>query len=236
MSDSIAQLPVKAGRLAWRALSYQLAPLMGQRSRFGIHPGYTHRPTVSYFDDTENTDNWQLEVYECARDVMRRESLATVNDVGCGSGYKLVHLLSEFETTGIDLPDTIGEVARRYPDRNWIAGSFEEIDVPPADLVICSDVIEHVADPDALMRFIVRSSNSRVVLSTPDRDLVYGWRNRHRFGPPENPAHVREWNMAEFAGFVSRYLEVEKHFISNREQATQCIVGRKPVSPSATAV
>ena len=226
MPGSIAELPLKAARLARRTLEYRLAPVLGSSSRFAIHPGYQHRPNIAYFDDTENTDNWQREVYERARRLMVAESLTTIYDVGCGSGFKLVQLLGEFDTTGIDLPQTIETVRQRYPDRKWIAGSFEELQLSPADVVICSDVIEHVADPDALMRFICRSSRKWVVLSTPDRDLVYGWRNTHRYGPPENLAHVREWSTPEFGRFVSQYIDIDEHFISNREQATQCVVGR----------
>lgn len=107
-----------------------------------------------------------------------------------------------------------------------MGASFEEVELPKADLVVCADVIEHVADPDALMRFIARVAKDRVVISTPDRDLVYAGRTRYRFGPPANPAHVREWNMDEFNRYVARFLQVEKHVISNREQATQMIVGR----------
>ena len=226
MTGSLLQLPRKAARLALKQASYSIAPALGSPSRFAIHAGYRHRDHIAYFDDTENSDNWQREVYETARDLAREEGLKSVYDVGCGSGYKLVHMLGEFDTTGIDLPETIELVRARFPERKWLAGSFDALDLPPADLVICSDVIEHVEDPDALMRFILGSTKKWAVLSTPDRDLVYGWRNGHRFGPPENPSHVREWTVPEFATYVGRFLRIERHFISNRGQATQCIVGQ----------
>lgn len=225
MVHSITAMPMRAARLARRTFEYGLASVFGGPSKYAIHPGYDHRAEPSYFDDTDNTDNWQREVYERARDLMTSEGLRTVYDVGCGSGFKLVQLLGNFDTTGIDLSPTIEIVRSRYADRKWIAGSFQELDLPPADLVICSDVIEHVANPDALMHFLGRSTLGWVVLSTPDRNLVYGWRNRHRFGPPENPAHVREWTMAEFGHYVSQFINIDEHYISNRDQATQCVVG-----------
>ncbi len=226
--NSLVQLPSKALRLAWRQLAFEAAPLAGGKRAYAIHPGYVHRNRAEYFDDTENSDEWQREVYEVARDLMRERGWRTVNDVGCGSGFKLVHILGEFETTGIDLPETIARVRRRYPDRCWLEGSFDALDVPAADLVICSDVIEHVEDPDALMQFLARCTRDYAIISTPDRDLVYGWRNGHRFGPPENPCHLREWNMREFADYVRRFFKIERHFISNKQDATQCIVARVP--------
>lgn len=211
-------------RLALRLLNFHGAPALGRPSQYDIHPGYRHRPEVAYYDDTENTDGWQREVYEAARELMLEHDLSTVADVGCGSAYKLVHILGEFETTGIDLPETIDFVRKKYPDRNWISGSFDDVDIPPADVVVCADVVEHVADPDALMRYLQRLTKGFLVLSTPDRHLVHGRRNLHRYGPPENPAHVREWSFDELAKYVSRFFKIERHFISNRPQATQCIV------------
>lgn len=215
-----------AARACAGAIRMRAARLLGAKSHYGLPPGYRHRSAISYFDDLENEDDWQREVYEAARDIMRQEGLRTVCDVGCGSGYKLVHLLGEFDTLGIDLPETIETVRRTYPQRRWVAGSFERVELPRADLVICADVIEHVADPDALMRFLTGIAKHYVVLSTPDRDLVYDWRSPNRFGPPANRAHVREWTMAEFNRYVGRFLAIERHEISNRGQGTQMIVGR----------
>jgi SAM-dependent methyltransferase len=213
-----------------RALMFHLAPLLGRKSKYEIAPGYKHRATVSYFDDTENTDEWQREVYHAARRIMIENRLTTVCDVGCGGGYKLVHILGKFETTGIDLQETIGRVRLRYPDRRWLAGSFDELDPPQADLVVCADVIEHVSDPDALMRFLIGGNPKWIVISTPERERVYSGRSKHRFGPPGNRAHIREWNFDEFGRYISRFLIVERQEITNEEQATQMIVGRLPQS------
>ena len=208
------------------SLRFHLAPLLGRKSLYGIAPGYRHRSDVRYFDDTGNADEWQREVYLTARSIMRENGLKTVCDVGCGSGYKLVHILGEFETTGIDLPETISWVRKRYPERRWSSGSYDSLQPIKADLLICADVIEHVADPDALMRFLASSGAQWIIISTPERDRVYGGKGLCRFGPPGNLAHVREWTMQELHAYACRFFDVERHEISNREQATQMIVGR----------
>lgn len=218
-----------------RALKFHSAPLLGRKKRYAIAAGYRHRTDPVYFDDLENADEWQREVYLAARDLMRDKKLRTVCDVGCGSGYKLVNILGEFETLGVDLPETIDRVRAKYPDRQWLGGSFDQLRIPEHDLVICADVVEHVADPRALIEFIVSIAARWVIVSTPDRALVYSRKDAARFGPPGNEAHLREWTMREFREFVDSFVEVERHEITNREQATQMVVGR-PIRRSAGGI
>ena len=57
--------------------------------------------------------------------------------------------------------------------------------------------------------------------------LMYAERELPRFGPPDNPSHLREWTLAEFNRTVAgRYLAIERHELSNRIQGTQLIIAR----------
>jgi hypothetical protein len=109
-----------------------------------------------------------------------------------------------------------------------ISGSYNNLTIPKADLVICADVIKHVDDPDALIGFLVKRARYWIVVSTPDRDLMYGYRliNKHYHGPPKNPSHIREWTMPEFGCYVREFVKIERHAISNRHQGAQMIVAR----------
>ena len=159
---------------------------------------------------------------------MRANQFRSIYDVGCGSAYKLLHTLGEYDTTGIDVPETLNVLKARYPGRKWLSASFDDTGLPKADLVICSDVIEHVEDPDALMRFVVNCAKEWVVISTPDRNLVYRYRllNKFYYGPPGNPTHIREWTMPEFRRYIERFANIERHEITNRVQATQMVIAR----------
>jgi SAM-dependent methyltransferase len=202
--------------------------LSGDTGLYEIAPGYLAAQSGEYFDDTNLTDEYQKEVYEAAKQVMSVNRLSTVYDIGCGSAYKLMTILGEYDTTGFDLPQTLAFVKERYPDRKWLSASFDDRSLPRSDLVICSDVIEHVDDPDALMRFLVNCAKGWVVISTPDRDLCYSyrWINNSYYGPPRNLCHIREWTMPEFRRYIGRFLGIERHEITNRTQGTQMIVAR----------
>ena len=70
-----------------------------------------------------------------------------------------------------------------------------------------------------LLESICALNPKKIVLSTPDRDLLF-----NHNGPPKNPAHVREWSYKEFRQYISQYFEIEDHFISNKNQCTQVII------------
>lgn len=189
---------------------------------YSIKEGYNHRTEYNYFNDLNLTDGWQKEVYQKAEQIYRDNNLTSVADVGCGSAFKLLKHFKDDPIVGYDVEPTLSELKKRYPDYTWKESNFNGRP-KQADLVICSDVIEHVLEPDKLLKYLIKFKPKYIVLSTPDRYLVYGGDHN---GPPRNGTHIREWNFSEFSNFISEYLDIEEHFVSNRNQSTQCIVSR----------
>ena len=184
-----------------------------------IKQDYVHRENNNYFDDTSFKDEWQKEVYEFARTIADQHKFKNVLDIGTGSGFKLLKYFQDLDTLGVDVTKTVDWLKATYPDRIW---TDQFIPVPDFDLVISSDVIEHIPDPDTLLDLIEKCNPKLIVLSTPDRDLFKLGHN----GPPVNRSHVREWTMPEFNQYISSKFEVLDHFISNKEQATQVILAK----------
>lgn len=187
-----------------------------------IREDYISRLHNKYFDDTSNTDGWQKEVYEFAKKVCLENNYSKIIDIGTGSGFKLLKHFSDMDTIGIDLPQTVEWLREKYPERKWI-DKFDPI--LGYDLVISSDVIEHIPDPDILLDLIEACKPKLIVLSTPDRDLVKPGKNGI-LGPPKNRAHVREWSMTEFYNYINSRFDVLDHFISNKKQGTQTLLAR----------
>ena len=88
------------------------------------------------------------------------------------------------------------------------------------DIIIASDVIEHIADPDELLDLIEKSEPKLIVLSTPDRNLL----QKGHDGPPRNTAHFREWSFDEFRQYIESRFNIIEHFVTNEKQGTQTIV------------
>jgi hypothetical protein len=201
--------------------SFEQHFITGSNENYCIHDGYCPREAPQSFDDTSNEGQWQLEVYKFAREVCDKYGLKVICDLGCGSGYKLVTHFKEFTTIGIELPAICDFLRKKWPDRCWIDADHEVVPSQPVDLIIASDVIEHVLNPDELLIYIEKLCPRYIVLSTPDRNLL---RAGTHDGPPKNPAHVREWSFVEFHAYIARWFHIENHFISCAAQGTQCLL------------
>jgi len=158
--------------------------------------------------------------------VMIKNSLSVVIDFGCGSGFKLITYLGCYNTIGYEVESNILSLNNKYPSRNWKKSDFSECLVQ-SDVIICSDVIEHMINPDDLMNYFCKQKFEYLILSTPERDLVYAKTDPENYGPPRNKAHQREWNKQEFYRYVSKYFNIVEHKITNIEQSTQMVVCKK---------
>lgn len=151
----------------------------------------------------------QYRVYENAAKIIKKNNLKSVLDIGCGVGAKLkllIYPLTE-DITGIDEKATIKWCKQYYFWGKWYVDNLENPKLKlnrKYDLIICSDVIEHLLHPERLLEMIKKCSHSKtiIILSTPDRDAIYGCKH---MGAPRNLYHYQEWNRKE----LRQYMEHE---------------------------
>jgi SAM-dependent methyltransferase len=128
-----------------------------------------------------------------------------VLDYGCGDGALLGMLHRRAGSRGYDLhgfdPNALGaELAVAALEANGVRatihGSLAAIPDAHFDRVVCTEVIEHASEPEALLRDIARvlKPGGRLVVTTPIR-LTEN---------PEDPNHVREWFPVEFVHMFDR--------------------------------
>ncbi len=132
---------------------------------------------------------------------------ARVLEVGCGQGWLLrdiADVLPDVQLTGIDIrPDTIEFARSLVPDadlRVVDAGALPFAD-DEFDLVVCSEVLEHVDDPAAVLLEIDRVGRGRSVISVPDEPLF--WianlvRGKHLRTFGNCPGHIHHWSRRGF--------------------------------------
>ena len=179
---------------------------MRSSDTYFIKTGYIPRSETSYFEDSINCDSGiihQPDVYTFAAYLGQKFGCTHILDIGCGRGLKLSQLHPEFKLVGVDFGENIEFCRKNYPfgewqERNLESPHFELLPthILKSTLIVCSDVIEHLANPSGLLQTLENCLEHAplAILLTPERDLVRGVSD---FGPPVNPTHVREWNQQE---------------------------------------
>jgi SAM-dependent methyltransferase len=192
-----------------------------------IKKGYINNPVKS-FDVAPDDNYWtpnrlktseslQFHVYEHAYTMFKKTKASSVLDIGCGPALKMKNFFLK-ETAGTDVvlmdqPSVKKLVNGIFPEATFFSVNLEDenFDVGKKfDLIICSDVIEHLSNPDCLLKIIKThlSKTGIAVISTPDRDMRRGKANLRS----PNPDHVREWNYQEFAAYLANHnFEILQH-------------------------
>lgn len=171
---------------------------------YGLSDTYCARLQPQYFNDVlADALLWQADVYRLAARLARQVGAKRLVDIGCGRGGKLASYAREFDITGLDYGANIA-ACQQYPQGHWLDVDLDRMSVEASvfagAVVICADVIEHLAAPDALIQTLQNASQAAayVLVSTPDRERLD---QQTPNGPPQNRAHVREWTNAELTAW-----------------------------------
>ena len=187
--------------------------------------GYVTNQAVSfdqkdacYWDEARanNSLAYQVDVYDWALRLIKEKGLRSIADVGCGNAAKLAVLhraVPKVDTWGLDQPNAIELCRRHYDFGSWFPINLDQPGQLPEikfDLIVSSDVIEHLENPDVLLEAIrcMSHRDTLVLLSTPERIRLRGVACQHS----PNAYHVREWSKQEFASYLhSRHYEILDH-------------------------
>lgn len=119
--------------------------------------------------------------------LLQRLPITSVLDIGCGDGtlYSLVHW-GQVQYTGIDIvPEVVTRLSHQYGGLNthFFHGDVLAMQVvPPADLLIAKDVLQHWTDEE-ILRFLPIMDRYRFALITNDiyaKCGQYKWHARWR--------------------------------------------------------
>jgi len=201
-------------------------------NNYCIKEDYISRNEYHQNVQIESGDKFQDEVYSYARQILDKHKYNKVLDIGCGSSFKLMKYFRDKLFTGLDLEPNLTWLKETYPYFDYRLSDFNDPPKDDFDLVICSDVIEHVLDPDQMMEFFNNINFKHLVLSTPERNIIQhvqkqmGW-DVEENGPPANICHVREWSRSEFAEYVSHIFNIEDHFVTPIQVECQVVLATK---------
>ena len=142
---------------------------------------------------------------------IRPLQINSVLDVGCGEGFTLARLKKEKIGTiheGIEYDQTAIELGKKlYPKILIKQGDIYNLPYKSNsfDLVVCTEVLEHLDNPRKAYRELVRVSRKYVLLSVPNEP----WFTVQRMARFQNilhlgahPEHIQHWTAGAFSKFV----------------------------------
>jgi len=143
-------------------------------------------------DQTVAAEHWAR--YMLAAQLARGKR---VLDAGCGVGYgsALLARSGAVEVTGVDLSGAaIAAASVGAPENaNFILGDVTKLPVDDAsiDLVVCFEVVEHIAEQEQLLDELrrVMTPGASLIISSPNRGVYLAG----------NPHHVRELTPSELS-------------------------------------
>lgn len=151
-------------------------------------------------------------------DLTRKTGAKKILDAGCGEGFVLERLTKDHkaEFIGVDIEPAALQVAiKKNPAIEFEHASVYELPFEDKsfDLVILSEVLEHLDDPIKALNEIRRVSSNNVIISVPHEPI---WRvgNMARFkylrAFGNTPGHINHWTRRAFVGLISGHFEINQ--------------------------
>lgn len=156
-------------------------------------------------------------------DFTQAKTVDSILDVGCGEGFTLNSLKENGigkRLEGIEYLQAAIDLGKKtYPDIKIIKGTIYELPYKDNsfDLVLCTEVLEHLESPEKALKELVRVSKKYLVISVPNEpffmlaQLVRG-KNWSRFG--NDIEHINHWTVFGFPQFVKKNAKV--HILAKR--------------------
>ncbi|MBI2613596.1 MAG: class I SAM-dependent methyltransferase [Candidatus Levybacteria bacterium] len=137
----------------------------------------------------------------------------TILDAGCGEGFTM-DKLAKFgvgkKIEGVEHSKEAIALGRElFPNLTFKEGSAYQLPYKDNsfDLVVCTEVLEHLERPAKVLSEVLRTSKKHVLISIPNEpffmlgNFMRG-KNLSRLG--NDPGHINHWAIASFLNFLKK--------------------------------
>ena len=153
-------------------------------------------------------------------ELVTRAGSKSIHEVGCGEGYWVFEWNRQgIEARGSDFSEKVIGLSRENAQSRGLSPALFSVrniyDIEPihdsADLIVCSEVLEHLKNPEAGLTALRRTATGYVILSVPREPiwcLLNLARGKYLFRFGNSPGHIQHWATSEFVKLVGRYFDI----------------------------
>lgn len=138
----------------------------------------------------------------------------TILEAGCGEGEVTNYLYQKIDGVRINAFDVSEKVIKRARERSkdcdiqFEVGSIYDIPVEQKyDLVVCSEVLEHLEEPEKALEQLKNATTEYIICSVPREPI---WRilnmarGKYWKDMGNTPGHINHWSRKSFLSFLEK--------------------------------
>lgn len=137
----------------------------------------------------------------------------TILDAGCGEGFTMDRL-AKFglgkKIEGVEYSKYAISLGKKlFPNLTFKEGNVYKLPYEDEsfDLVVCTEVLEHLNAPSKVIKEVLRTSRKYVLVSVPNEPFF--WlsnfiRGKNLFRLGDDPEHINHWTIFSFRKFIKK--------------------------------
>jgi len=146
-----------------------------------------------------------------------KEEISAVTEIGCGEGY-LSAQISSWGYKNIQACDVskliiekAKDIQKEHPIHFYVKSIYDLNASDTADLLICSEVLEHLKNPQKALKTLQNTSRKYCLLTVPLEPhwrIINFLRGKYLKEFGNTPGHINHWSLKSLSSLVKHHFQI----------------------------